>query len=339
MQRLHCARQLAFYALPLSQSQNLDESRVVPALKVVHNLNLASSQSASQIQKHHESILMKLIFKEPTRRKFLTYGFVASIWSALKTSRLFADDANQSGLNRKENPDVFQMKSDSQVAREKRLSRKLNSPQFRDGKFRNPLPEQTDTFTALRKFVLASSAFREPEQPLTTERRKRADFEIAPQSNLRVTWLGHASLLIEIDGKRFLTDPVWGERASPFSFAGPKRFFEPPLPLSELPKLNAIILSHNHYDHLCVETIRALVDQNIPFLVPLGVGNQLEELGVPHTRIQEYDWWKPACFPKLFGREVGKKVSRRRWCRSRLLLLAWDLLFAPKAALKTQHQF
>ena len=71
-----------------------------------------------------------------------------------------------------------------------------------------------------------------------------------PASGLRLTWLGHSTLLIEIDGARVLTDPVWSNRVSPLPFAGPKRFHPPPAPLAALPRLDAVILSHDHYDHL-----------------------------------------------------------------------------------------
>ncbi len=114
----------------------------------------------------------------------------------------------------------------------------------------------------------------------------------APESGLRLTRLGHSTLLIEIDGARFLTDPVWGERVSPFPFAGPRRFHPPPVKLRELPPLDAIIVSHDHYDHLDKPTIKALVKANVPFVCSLGVGARLEEWGIAGGRITELDWWE-----------------------------------------------
>ena len=115
-----------------------------------------------------------------------------------------------------------------------------------------------------------------------------------PASGLRVTWLGHSTLLIEIDGLRILTDPVWGNRVSPLAFAGPKRFHPPPARLDALPPLDAIIISHDHYDHLDRPTIRSLAKTRgtTPFVTSLGVGERLEHWDVPSERIIELDWWE-----------------------------------------------
>ena len=117
-----------------------------------------------------------------------------------------------------------------------------------------------------------------------------------PDSGLRVTWLGHSTLLIEIDGARILTDPVWSNRVSPLPFAGPKRFHPPPAPLAALPRLDAIILSHDHYDHLDRKTVLSLADarRETPIITSLGVGERLERWGIPAKRITELDWWERA---------------------------------------------
>ncbi len=108
---------------------------------------------------------------------------------------------------------------------------------------------------------------------------------------LAVTWYGHATTLIEIDGYRILTDPVWSERVSPSALVGPARMHPVPQPLSELPPVDAVIISHDHYDHLDKETVRELVvGQSAPFLVPVGIGAHLRHWGVPEDRIVELDW-------------------------------------------------
>src|SRR5687768_10005647 len=120
-----------------------------------------------------------------------------------------------------------------------RLARVQRSPQWRDGAFRNRLPRVDGPYSRMvGEFFFGGSDHRTPDSAITIVPRTAADYRDAPASGLRVTWLGHSTLLLEIDGKRVLIDPVWGERASPFTFAGPKRFFAPPLPLSDLPDVD-----------------------------------------------------------------------------------------------------
>jgi L-ascorbate metabolism protein UlaG (beta-lactamase superfamily) len=119
----------------------------------------------------------------------------------------------------------------------------------------------------------------------------------APGSGLRATWLGHSTVLIEIDGLRVLTDPVWGRRASPTRLAGPKRFQPVPVPLRALPPLDLVLVSHDHYDHLDYPTIRELAKRDVPFVTSLGVGAHLEYWGVRPERITELDWWESHRLP------------------------------------------
>ena len=119
-----------------------------------------------------------------------------------------------------------------------------------------------------------------------------------PDSGLRATWLGHSTLLLEIDGLRVLTDPVWGPRASPARFMGPKRFQPVPVPIKRLPPLDLVIVSHDHYDHLDYPTIRELARLGVPFVTSLGVGAHLEAWGVAPERIVELDWWESYSLPK-----------------------------------------
>jgi len=119
-----------------------------------------------------------------------------------------------------------------------------------------------------------------------------ASWARAPQTGLRATWLGHSTVLVEIDGVRLLTDPVFGERASPVSFAGPKRFHPVPAPISALPALDAVLLSHDHYDHLDRASIIELTRLGVPIITSLGVGAHLEGWGIPPEKIRELDWWE-----------------------------------------------
>jgi L-ascorbate metabolism protein UlaG (beta-lactamase superfamily) len=122
----------------------------------------------------------------------------------------------------------------------------------------------------------------------------RDSWRRAPGDHLRATWLGHSSVLLEIGGRRVLTDPVWGARASPSQLAGPKRFHPMPVPLKALPPLDAVIVSHDHYDHLCMGSVRELarLQPQVPFITSLGVGAHLEAFGIAPARIVELDWWE-----------------------------------------------
>src|ERR1700683_3752646 len=118
-----------------------------------------------------------------------------------------------------------------------------------------------------------------------------------PASGLRATWLGHSTVLIEIDGLRVLTDPVWGPRASPSRIPAPKPFQPVPVSLKAMPPLDLVIVSHDHYDHLDYPTIRKLAKLDVPFVTSLGVGAHLESWGVQPERITELDWWESHAVP------------------------------------------
>ncbi|MEM1044030.1 MAG: MBL fold metallo-hydrolase [Bacteroidota bacterium] len=167
------------------------------------------------------------------------------------------------------------------------------SPQYRDGRFVNTLPtlDSGMSAAAAAEFFFGGSAYRTPAAPLPVVPRTAADFA-EPVRDLRVTWLGHSTFLVELDSVRVLVDPMWGERASPASFFGPKRFYAPPLALADLPPLDAVVVSHDHYDHLDEPTIRALAGRVPRFVVPLGVGAHLEYWGVDEGRVTELDWWE-----------------------------------------------
>jgi L-ascorbate metabolism protein UlaG (beta-lactamase superfamily) len=169
-----------------------------------------------------------------------------------------------------------------------RLARAERSPQWRDGRFRNRRPPRELWRPGAGP---EGSAHQSPDAPITVARRTAADYRTPPASGLRVTWLGHSTTLVEIDGRRVLTDPMWSDRASPLSFVGPSRFFAPPLPLSELPAVDAVVISHDHYDHLDLATVRALGARGVRFLVPLGVGARLATWDVPDSLVTEMDWW------------------------------------------------
>lgn len=108
--------------------------------------------------------------------------------------------------------------------------------------------------------------------------------------NLSVTWIGHATVLIQLDGQNILTDPIWSERCSPVSFAGPKRYTAPGISMDHLPPIHIVIISHNHYDHLDLPTLKELETRFKPtFFVGLKNGKLLKEEGIQN--VIEMDWW------------------------------------------------
>lgn len=172
-----------------------------------------------------------------------------------------------------------------------RLERARASKQFHDGKFRNTTRDATPDlkgkgFLPVMGEFLFGGAARKPPGPVPVE--SPLETWQKPHGGLRMTWLGHSTVLIEADGVRVLTDPVFGERVSPVSFAGARRFHRVPATIAELPPLDAVLLSHDHYDHLCRTSIEAL--RHVPVVTSLGVGARLEKLGV--QTIHELDWWE-----------------------------------------------
>jgi L-ascorbate metabolism protein UlaG (beta-lactamase superfamily) len=205
-----------------------------------------------------------------------------------------------------------------------RGERYTRSPQFSDGKFRNTVPATMVTAGSMPRILAATLTDRDrrhPSQPIPV---LRPEFGGDP-GGLHVTWFGHSSALVEIEGRRVLLDPVWSERCSPSRLTGPKRLHEPPLALRELPPIDAVLISHDHYDHLDMDSIRNLVDlQAAPFLVPLGVGAHLERWGVPATRIIELDWDERATVAGIeFIATAARHFSGRGFTRDETLWSSW----------------
>jgi L-ascorbate metabolism protein UlaG (beta-lactamase superfamily) len=141
----------------------------------------------------------------------------------------------------------------------------------------------------------------EPKRALGPFRTDAGVYAADPASGLRVTWFGHSSSLVEIDGFRVLIDPVWEQRASPFRFIGPKRFFAPTIALEDLPRIDAVLISHDHYDHLGAETVGRLARLALgaKWVTSLGVGERLRRFGVPAERITELNWTESAVIGAL----------------------------------------
>lgn len=170
-----------------------------------------------------------------------------------------------------------------------RLERMRRSSQYASGKFRNV--EKTALTTGSYREMFRRQFFgKEQRSPLRAVPVLRGELATLPAYGLRATWLGWSTVLIEIDGLRVLTDPVWSERCSPSTLVGPKRFHAPPIALSDLPPIDVVVISHDHYDHLDMPVVQALAARGTRFAVPLGIGAHLERWGVPPGQIAELDW-------------------------------------------------
>jgi N-acyl-phosphatidylethanolamine-hydrolysing phospholipase D len=202
-------------------------------------------------------------------------------------------------------------------------------PHHADGGFRNLNPAYTRpdlwtrwTFVIPRLFKSTFSA--------------REAFPVAPNDGqaLRanasaptVTWVGHSTLLVQLDGVSFLTDPQWSDRASPVSFAGPKRVMPPGIRFEDLPPIDFVVISHDHYDHLDVATVKRLWAAHRPrFFVPLGLKAWFAELGI--DGVAELDWWERRTIKGLTVVCVPTQhwSARTLWDQNHRLWSGWVVL-------------
>ncbi|MBA2961176.1 MULTISPECIES: MBL fold metallo-hydrolase [Ramlibacter] len=181
--------------------------------------------------------------------------------------------------------------------------RLARSPQFvaQDCTFRNaPNPDalpSRGSWDIWSRFLFAGKPEGTvPVDPIPLRPLDRAALEALDTDANHVVRLGHSSHLLKLRGRYWLIDPVFGPRASPLSWAGPQRFHPPPLAATELPPIEGLILSHDHYDHLDRPTIRALIGRVQRYFVPLGVGARLVAMGVEADRIEEFDWWQEGSY-------------------------------------------
>lgn len=204
----------------------------------------------------------------------------------------------------------------------------LQSRHHIDGRFRNSVPTSVggtdgNMLSATVEYFTGKQQ-REPEDKLPS--MKVDPLQIGRTDDLRVTWLGHSTVLIEIDSQVILTDPMFSERASPFSFLGPKRFAsDMPLEITALPQIDAVLISHDHYDHLDYRSIRALAEKTRRFYVPLGVGGHLLSWGVTNDQIVELDWWEENLSDQKlkFALTPTRHFSGRTFKRNQTLWGSW----------------
>jgi L-ascorbate metabolism protein UlaG (beta-lactamase superfamily) len=201
------------------------------------------------------------------------------------------------------------------------------SPNFADGAFVNVDPASGISLDReeQREIVwdlFASRTASRPRQPIPVEVPELAD---PAATGLSVCWFGHSSALIEIDGYRVLADPIWSRRCSPSQTVGPERLHEVPMPLEALAAVDAVLISHDHYDHLDIDTILGLArTQRAPFVVPLGVGAHLRKWGIPESRVVELDWHESHRIGELtLVCTPARHFSGRLFTRNTTLWASW----------------
>lgn len=202
------------------------------------------------------------------------------------------------------------------------------------GGFRNPWPTPrrgaADLLRWQRQRTVASLPPNPPPSALPVVAHGMAT-PAAYGSEMRITWMGQSTFLVQVAGVNVLTDPQWSDRASPWQFIGPRRFVEAGVAFEELPPIDAVLVSHDHYDHLDVPTIRRLLRRfgdRIEWFTPLGYAPLMARLGV--RRLVELDWWECATLTDHFDVEITAFparhwTSRVPWSRGQRLWASWGV--------------
>lgn len=214
-----------------------------------------------------------------------------------------------------------------------RLERARANPQFRGGEFVNPRPpaerRSGDTWALLGDQLFGTEQ-RVPLTPIPVLAVAPEALAATPRDGaLRAFWIGHSSVYVEIDGLRLLIDPVFSDYASPFEF-GPRRFQPPPIALNALPPIDAVLITHDHYDHLDMASVQQLARRGSLFVVPLGIGAHLETWGVPAAQIKELEWWQEHVLRgvRLVSTPARHYSGRRLTGRGPTLWTSWSVLGA-----------
>ncbi|XP_042898871.1 N-acyl-phosphatidylethanolamine-hydrolyzing phospholipase D isoform X2 [Parasteatoda tepidariorum] len=172
------------------------------------------------------------------------------------------------------------------------------------GRFQNPWPTwRPPTFANVLKFGITKSNSRVPSKQeleliLPIMKQKFSKLSI-PDDGIRITWFGHSTVLVQMHGLNILTDPIFSDRASPSQVVGPKRYRDPPCSIHDLPHINAVVISHSHYDHLDLNTVTLLnarFNTDIRWFVPLGLQSWMQDVGCEN--VVELDWWEENCVPE-----------------------------------------
>jgi len=220
----------------------------------------------------------------------------------------------------------------------------LKKAELIGSRYENPVPTTVGglslAFKIGPRFFLGARE-RSPQNPLGPFVTEPQLYRASSSSGLRITWFGHSCSLVEIDGVRILIDPVWDERAAPTQWTGPKRFFPPTLALENMPPLDAIIISHDHYDHLGAGTVKELARMEslwqTSWITALGVGAILEGLGVSRENLVELNWTENTKLGNAMLSGVTVTALPARHFSGRSLFNRFQTLWASFAFIGPQH--
>ena len=226
--------------------------------------------------------------------------------------------------------------TETQKEREARIQ---SSPQSRNGTFVNPNGLSSKLFSLetwgfIKEYISGKRIDPKPLLDLPIHRLEPEQWENNQEGQFSFSWLGHSSILISMENHLILVDPVLEERASPFSWTGPKRFHPPPITAEELPSVDVVLITHDHYDHLEKSTLVTVNEKVERFIVPLGIGTLLEDWGINPSKITELDWWEIYSYGSLKFHATpavhyaGRGIfdgNQRLWC-------SWSIVGKEKRA-------
>ena len=180
----------------------------------------------------------------------------------------------------------------------------LSTGHYQDGQFVNLIATGLNmsgktTWSVLKDYVKGIPD-QKPQNPLPVLRPETHEYNTITDSTARIIWFGHSAFLIQLGDKNILLDPMFGPAPAPLTFLGSQRFSDGlPIEIKDLPKIDLVIFSHDHYDHLDYPTILELKEKTDQFFVPLGVGSHLQHWDIPAERIKEFDWWQKYSYDDL----------------------------------------
>lgn len=210
-----------------------------------------------------------------------------------------------------------------------RLRRIHTSPLYDGNALQNPSTYGSDamgSFLTMMKEMALGKEVRVPQKPIRTAEFDSLAFAHENVFGIRFVWIGHSTVLLEIDGFRILTDPMFSRRCSPTTLMGPVRFHEVHIPEAVFETLDAVLISHDHFDHLDMPSIERLSKLDVPFIVPLGVGAHLESWGVASSKIREHVWWETDSLSNgelEFICTPARHFSGRMFTRNQTLWASW----------------